>query len=378
MIFLAFPYLQEMATRYARAAVAADKDGDYDAAIQNYRKAIEILTKIVRMYPDSPLVSTYLEMIKSYEKRIQQLQNDAEAVGESRTKGSEKKDLLEDIVLAQKPNVKFDDIADLRDAKQAITEAIIYPIRRPDLFPLGWPRGILLFGPPGCGKTMLAAAVANEVNGYFLYVDAANIMSKWLGEAEKNVSKIFKFAREKNEEGSPVIIFIDEIDALLGTFSGEIGGEVRVRNQFLKEMDGIQDKDKKFHIYVIGATNKPWQLDEAFIRRFNKRIFIPLPDKEARMQLFKLYTKNLPISNDIDFDKLVEQTEGYTASDIRDVIQAAHMRVIREFFEKNLGNGEPRAINMEDFLEILRIRKPSVDPLYVKRYEAWFEKFKAL
>ncbi|MEM0020810.1 MAG: AAA family ATPase [Fervidicoccaceae archaeon] len=378
MIFLAFPYLQEMATRYARAAVAADKDGDYDAAIQNYRKAIEILTKIVRMYPDSPLVSTYLEMIKSYEKRIQQLQNDAEAVGESRTKGSEKKDLLEDIVLAQKPNVKFDDIADLRDAKQAITEAIIYPIKRPDLFPLGWPRGILLFGPPGCGKTMLAAAVANEVNGYFLYVDAANIMSKWLGEAEKNVSKIFKFAREKNEEGSPVIIFIDEIDALLGTFSGEIGGEVRVRNQFLKEMDGIQDKDKKFHIYVIGATNKPWQLDEAFIRRFNKRIFIPLPDKEARMQLFKLYTKNLPISNDIDFDKLVEQTEGYTASDIRDVIQAAHMRVIREFFEKNLGNGEPRAINMEDFLEILRIRKPSVDPLYVKRYEAWFEKFKAL
>ncbi|MEM3182764.1 MAG: ATP-binding protein, partial [Fervidicoccaceae archaeon] len=311
-------------------------------------------------------------------KRIQQLQNDAEAVGESRTKGSEKKDLLEDIVLAQKPNVKFDDIADLRDAKQAITEAIIYPIKRPDLFPLGWPRGILLFGPPGCGKTMLAAAVANEVNGYFLYVDAANIMSKWLGEAEKNVSKIFKFAREKNEEGSPVIIFIDEIDALLGTFSGEIGGEVRVRNQFLKEMDGIQDKDKKFHIYVIGATNKPWQLDEAFIRRFNKRIFIPLPDKEARMQLFKLYTKNLPISNDIDFDKLVEQTEGYTASDIRDVIQAAHMRVIREFFEKNLGNGEPRAINMEDFLEILRIRKPSVDPLYVKRYEAWFEKFKAL
>ncbi|MEM3182644.1 MAG: AAA family ATPase, partial [Fervidicoccaceae archaeon] len=104
---MAFPYLQEMATRYARAAVAADKDGDYDAAIQNYRKAIEILTKIVRMYPDSPLVSTYLEMIKSYEKRIQQLQNDAEAVGESRTKGSEKKDLLEDIVLAQKPNVKF-------------------------------------------------------------------------------------------------------------------------------------------------------------------------------------------------------------------------------------------------------------------------------
>ncbi|MGB9725143.1 MAG: AAA family ATPase [Fervidicoccaceae archaeon] len=367
-----------MATRYARAAVAADKDGDYDAAIQNYRKAIEILTKIVRMYPDSPLISTYLETIKSYEKRIQQLQNEAETVGAERGRGSERKDVLDDVVLTQKPNVKFDDIADLKEAKQAITEAIIYPIKRPDLFPLGWPRGILLFGPPGCGKTMLAAAVANEINGFFIYADAASIMSKWLGEAEKNVSRIFKFAREKTQEGAPVIIFIDEIDALLGTFSGEIGGEVRVRNQFLKEMDGIQDKDKKLHIYVIGATNKPWQLDEAFIRRFNKRIFIPLPDKEARTQLFEIYTKDLSLSEDVDIAKLVELTEGYTASDIRDVIQAAHLKVIREFFEKDLGNGEPRKITMDDFMEILKIRKPSVDPLYVKRYEAWFEKFKAL
>lgn len=375
---MAFPYLQEMATRYARAAVAADKDGDYDAAIQNYRKAIEILTKIVRMYPDSPLISTYLETIKSYEKRIQQLQNEAETVGAERGRDSERKDVLDDVVLTQKPNVKFDDIADLKEAKQAITEAIIYPIKRPDLFPLGWPRGILLFGPPGCGKTMLAAAVANEINGFFIYADAASIMSKWLGEAEKNVSRIFKFAREKTQEGAPVIIFIDEIDALLGTFSGEIGGEVRVRNQFLKEMDGIQDKDKKLHIYVIGATNKPWQLDEAFIRRFNKRIFIPLPDKEARTQLFEIYTKDLSLSEDVDIAKLVELTEGYTASDIRDVIQAAHLKVIREFFEKDLGNGEPRKITMDDFMEILKIRKPSVDPLYVKRYEAWFEKFKAL
>ncbi|MGC9114437.1 MAG: AAA family ATPase [Fervidicoccaceae archaeon] len=367
-----------MATRYARAAVAADKDGDYDAAIQNYRKAIEILTKIVRMYPDSPLISTYLETIKSYEKRIQQLQNEAETVGAERGRDSERKDVLDDVVLTQKPNVKFDDIADLKEAKQAITEAIIYPIKRPDLFPLGWPRGILLFGPPGCGKTMLAAAVANEINGFFIYADAASIMSKWLGEAEKNVSRIFKFAREKTQEGAPVIIFIDEIDALLGTFSGEIGGEVRVRNQFLKEMDGIQDKDKKLHIYVIGATNKPWQLDEAFIRRFNKRIFIPLPDKEARTQLFEIYTKDLSLSEDVDIAKLVELTEGYTASDIRDVIQAAHLKVIREFFEKDLGNGEPRKITMDDFMEILKIRKPSVDPLYVKRYEAWFEKFKAL
>lgn len=375
---MAFPYLQEMATRYARAAVAADKDGDIESAISNYRKAIETLTKIVRMYPDSPLITTYLEMIKSYEKRVQELQNSAEQVGSNVKKGQSKDDILDDIVLTQKPNVTFNDIADLKDAKQAITEAIIYPVRRPDLFPLGWPRGILLFGPPGCGKTMLAAAVANEINGIFFYVDAASIMSKWLGEAEKNVAKIFKLARQKSEDGTPSIIFIDEIDALLGTFSGEIGGEVRVRNQFLKEMDGIQDKDKKLHVYVIGATNKPWQLDEAFIRRFNKRIFIPLPDFESRVQLFKLYTKSLNLSPDVDINKLAEMTEGYTASDIRDVVQGAYNLVIREFFEKSNGEGNPRSVTMDDFKEILKIRKPSVDMLYVKRYEAWFEKFKAL
>ncbi len=373
---MAFPHLQEMATRYARAAVAADRDGDIETAIANYRKAIDILTKIVRLYPDSPLVSTYLQMIKSYEKRIKQLQNNVEKIGSSSEKTRE--DPLEDIVLTQKPNITFNDIADLAHAKQAIKEAIIYPIRRPDLFPLGWPRGILLFGPPGCGKTMLAAAVANEIDGIFMYVDAASIMSKWLGEAEKNVAKLFKIAREKSKEGLPTIIFIDEIDALLGTYSSEIGGEVRVRNQFLKEMDGIQDKSNKLHVYVVGATNKPWQLDEAFIRRFNKRIYIPLPDYESRLQLFKLYTKELRLDDDVNLLKLAEITEGYSGSDIKDVIQATHTKVIREFFEVQGGEGEPRKITMNDFIEVLKIRKPSVNPIQIQRYELWYSKYKAL
>ncbi len=373
---MAFPYLQEMATRYAKAAVAADRDGDIEAAISNYRKAIEILSKIVRFYPDSPLISTYLQMIKSYEKRIKQLESNTEIIASS---GSGKDEsFLEDVILTDKPNVTFQMIADLEHAKQAIKEAIIYPVRRPDLFPLGWPRGILLFGPPGCGKTMLAAAVANEVNGVFMYVDAANIMSKWLGEAEKKVARLFKFAREKSASGSPVIIFIDEIDALLGTYSTEVGGEVRVRNQFLKEMDGIQDKNSKIHVYVIGATNKPWNLDEAFIRRFNKRIYIPLPDYNSRIKLFELYTKGLQLSQDVDLNKLAELTEGYSGSDIKDVVQAAHNRVIREFFEIHGGEGEPRRISMVDFVEVLKTRKPSVDPILIKRYDLWHSRFKAL
>ena len=194
--------------------------------------------------------------------------------------------------MTEKPNIKWNEIADLRDAKKAIEEAVVFPVKRPDLFPLGWPRGILFFGPPGCGKTLLAAAIATEIDAVFYNIDAASIMSKWLGESEKNVSELFVSARQSAEDGKTVIIFIDEIDSLVGIRGDEVGGEVRTRNQFLKEMDNVLDKKRPTHVYVIGATNKPWALDEPFIRRFQRRIYVPLPNIEARHELFSIFTKN--------------------------------------------------------------------------------------
>ncbi len=372
---MAYQHLEELAKKYALAAVTADRAGKKDVAIKNYKKAVEILNKILKLYPDCPFRSLYSQMIKEYEARIKQLE--AQRQPTLAVSASEETD-VEDFILKEKPDVRFEDIADLEEAKQAIKEAIIYPVKRPDLFPLGWPRGILLFGPPGCGKTMLAAAVATEIDAVFFHVDAANIMSKWLGEAEKNVAKLFQKAREVASKGKPAIIFIDEIDALLGTFTAEVGGEVRVRNQFLKEMDGLQDKKFKLHVYVIGATNKPWKLDEAFIRRFQKRIYVPLPDFNARLQLFKLYTRNIELADDVDLYKLARITEGYTGSDIRDIVQAAHMRVVRELFERGDYHGKPRPVSMEDFLAVIERRKPSVNPDMIRAYEKWYEQFKAL
>ncbi|MCC6009895.1 MAG: ATP-binding protein [Fervidicoccaceae archaeon] len=378
---LAFPQLKDMASAYARKAVQLDRAGQYEEAMTYYKRAIEVMEKVIRLYPESGVSQIYAEMIKMYRKRLKALESkllaSSVSSGDSEEKtggeqaGTADDPFFKEIVLEQKPNITFDDIADLEHAKRAIREAIIYPVKRPDLFPLGWPRGILLFGPPGCGKTMIAAAVANEVDGIFIYADASNIMSKWLGEAEKNVAKLFKFARAKSTEGKPVIIFIDEIDALLGRFSSEVGGEARVRNQFLKEMDGLQDKDSKYHVYVIGATNKPWLLDDGFIRRFNKRIYIPLPNEEARLEMLKIYTKSLKLDPSVDLVELAKRTEGYSGSDIKDLVVEAHNRVVREYFEAQRGEGEPRPITMDDFLEVLKDRKPSVDKLMLTRIESW-------
>jgi SpoVK/Ycf46/Vps4 family AAA+-type ATPase len=287
---------------------------------------------------------------------------------------------LDQWVLTEKPDISWNDIAGLETPKRAIEESIIFPVRRPDLFPLGWPRGILFFGPPGCGKTLLAAAIASEIKGMFFCADAASLMSKWLGESERNVSQLFSKAREVSSNGQPAIVFIDEIDSLMGVRGEEVGGEVRVRNQFLKEMDGILDKNKKFHVYLIGATNKPWVLDEPFIRRFQKRIYVPLPDVRSRMDMFRIYAQNLKFENNVDFAELGRRTEGYSGGDIRDLFQSTQLKVVRDFFQRGSANdlnAIPDPITMEDFQTIIGGRRPSVSQGVIKRYFDWDETFKA-
>lgn len=374
-------YLEGLARNYAVRAVMSDREGNYADAINCYKRAIEVLEKILQLYPDHSLNSIYRQWIGEYRRRIAELDN---LLGKVRVSagggGSEATEDLNDFFkVVDGKSITFNHVADMENVKEAIRESIIFPSQRPDLFPLGWPKGILLFGPPGCGKTYVAAAISGEVDGYFISVDAANIMSKWLGEAEKRVSKLFAKARELAKSGKPIIIFIDEVDSLFGMFETEIGGEVRVRNQFLKEMDGLDSKmNPRQLVFVVAATNKPWRLDEAFIRRFQKRIYVPLPPKEARLSILKMYLKSLKLDPSVDLEKLAEMLDGYTSSDIVDIVAAAHMKTVRELFDKAEGKGEPRPTRMEDFVEVVKYRKPSVNREMIKVFEMWYEKYKAL
>jgi SpoVK/Ycf46/Vps4 family AAA+-type ATPase len=352
----------------------------------------------MHLYPDSKLNKIYTERMKSYKTRIEALQAtgidvepavDSTASPQTQQENLSKRtqDNFNDMVMKEKPDVKWLDVVGVDDAKNALRESIVYPTKRSDLFPLGWPRGILLYGPPGCGKTILAAATANELDGYFINVDGSSMMSKWLGEAEKNVSRLFKMAHSYAErEGKPVILFIDELDSLLGERTNEIGGEVRSRNQFLTEMDGINGKGKDTKLYVIGATNKPWSLDHPFLRRFQKRIYVSLPSVEAREKLFSLYTSQLKLDSRVRLHTLASIFDGYSASDIKDICQAVQLKVVNEMFHssqyKEPIDGEtpsqPGDIGMKDFREIMTRRKPSVSMDMIRAYYKWSEQFKAL
>ena len=394
--------LENSASKYASEAIKADSQGAYGMAISGYQNASATLMKLMRLYPDSKLNQVYTERIRAYQGRVKELQNtragNIEPVVDPNASPEEQKkalaraqpktdDSMEDLILKEKPDVKWSEVIGLDDAKNALRESIVYPSKRPDLFPLGWPRGMLLYGPPGTGKTMLAAATAHELDGYFIVVDAASMMSKWLGEAEKNVSKLFSMAREYcQKEGKPVILFIDEVDSLLGERNSEVGGEIRAKNQFLSEMDGVNGKGKEIMMYVIGATNKPWSLDSPFLRRFQKRIYVSLPSTAAREKLFDLYTSPLRKSSRVNSLTLAKQFDGYSASDIKDVCQGAQLQIVNELFrspdyhEPVAGepSSQPRELTMMDFKNIKIKRRPSVSTEMVRAYHKWSEQFGAL
>ncbi|XP_063905334.1 spastin isoform X2 [Zophobas morio] len=270
--------------------------------------------------------------------------------------------------------VQWDDIVGQDTAKQALQEMVILPSLRPELFTgLRTPaRGLLLFGPPGNGKTLLARAVATECRATFFSISAASLTSKYVGDGEKMVRALFAIARELQ----PSIIFIDEVDSLLSERSNnEHEASRRLKTEFLVEFDGLPSNPDSERVLVMAATNRPQELDEAALRRFPKRVYVTLPDLDTRAQLFKmLLAKQGCTLTQQELKRLATLTQGYSASDLTALAKDAALGPIRELQPEQVKEMDPnalRSITINDFLDSLKRIRRSVSPQSLVAYEKW-------
>jgi transitional endoplasmic reticulum ATPase len=274
-----------------------------------------------------------------------------------------REDMAKELILAEKPSLMFKDIAGLDDVKERIKEAIVYPFKYPDeyrYFGVRGGGGILLYGPPGCGKTMLAAAAAGECDAVFINIKISDIKDKYVGESEKKIKEVFNLARGYER----AIIFFDEIDALAGERSGSQEGHERsLVNELLSQMDGLEAKGTEKQYLVLAATNRPWDVDIALRRagRFDTTVFIPHPEIEARKKIFEIGLKDKPC--DVDVAELAAMTDGYASAEIVDICEKAAKIPLRE----RIKEGKPRReIVLADFERVIAERKTVLSGWYPK------------
>jgi katanin p60 ATPase-containing subunit A1 len=299
-------------------------------------------------------------------------------------------EIIENDMIERKLNVKFEDIAALEDAKRLVNEAVVIPLLLPEFFTgirQPW-RGVLLHGPPGTGKTMLARAVADKAQTTFFNVSSSTIVSKWHGESEKLVRVLFNMARYY----SPSIVFFDEVDALTSVRggSGEHEASRRLKSEIFSQLDGVtsgSESQENPRVMVLATTNRPWDLDDAFRRRLEKRIYVPLPDQQAREKIFSLCLKDIKVDDDVSIEEIARLCDNYSGSDVHLLCRDWSMAPFRRLVEGKsteeisaLRNSSKLdfTLSMADFNACLKHIKPSVNLKDIQKFELWQHDFGAI
>jgi len=359
---------------YYNNAKKYQESGDLTLAKRNYLLSAETLMEMAKL--SSPKLA---EVRLDRAKRIIEVADGLAttktktvkitATGNNKEDSKDSDDDAKQFASAQIPNVSFDDIAGLEDVKEAIKIRMIYPLKHPEVYSAYGKKmggGVLLYGPPGTGKTMIAKAIAKEVGATFYAVKGSDIVSKWVGESEKNINALFDSARSKDLS----IIFIDEIDSLLGKRGVDTHNDKRV-NEFLQQIDGFSSDSSK--LLLLGATNRPWDIDSAAMRsgRFSEKIYVPLPDAKARRFLFEKYLKDLPLSADCNINQFVEMSEGLSGADINEVCDSAKIEPLKASIISREKNNDMslKEITFKDFQKAFSKVRSSVTPEELRKLD---------
>ena len=369
-------FLFETYKQHHDEGIAAHKAGDYPKARMHYLMAAKYLCALAK--------ETETEFKQQRLKKAQRLIDIAkELEGKKKVaKGSgswdsikkdpripvedEEESKADRWVVTNPPKTSFDDVAGLEDVKKIISLRVIYPLEHPEVTERFGKRaggGVLLYGPPGTGKTMIARAIACELDATFMSVKCSDIMSKWVGSAEKNVQELFATAQKHPR----CVIFMDETEALVSKRGGGSTVMDRVIPEFLAQVDGLEKRENM--LLLLGATNRPWDMDEAALRpgRFGEQIYVPLPDEKARLRILEINFKAVPRANDVDLVQIAGRLNGYSGADIKGFTEA----VTDLPYQRQIETGAEHVVTGEDIEQAMQRVRPSVDAKMLLRYEKY-------
>lgn len=371
-------FLYESFTMHYENAKKAQQNGKINLAKQNLILAADSLLKLAKM-ETGEMKKARVDRAKRLIDLAKNINENSSSIGsqDASTRSSRKKDSKltnksngdeeegKQWVGAEIPSISFADVAGLNDVKESITVRMINPVKYPEKYAAYNKKsggGVLLYGPPGTGKTMIAKAIAHEVGATFYAIKGSDIMSKWVGESEKNISSLFETARKDKL----AIIFIDEMDSLFGQRGVDTHNDKRV-NEFLQQIDGFVGRNP--NLLLLGATNRPWDVDSAAVRsgRFSEKIYVPLPDSPARAFLLKKQLKKAPLCSNIDWNEIVVLTAGYSGADIDEICDRAKDIPLKKYIETDIMD----EITMENIKYAISKVKPMVDDKEIARFEKY-------